>query len=238
MPLLAPHQYWFVVPAAGIGARMNADRPKQYLLLANKTILEHTLSRILTLPDLAGIVVPLSKDDNHWTSLTILQHPLVHTIHGGESRADSVLNGLNYLADKVHEQDWILVHDAARPCVTRLSIQKLCDELAESETGGILAVPVSDTLKQIGDHNQIQLTVDRKHLWQAQTPQMFRYGLLRDCLIQAIAKGKNITDESSAIELCGYKSKVVEGRSDNIKVTRADDLLLAEFILSQQEKNL
>jgi len=236
MPLLAPPHYWFIVPAAGIGARMNADRPKQYLLLANKTILEHTLARILSLPNLAGIVVPLSKDDSYWTSLTILQHPLVHTIHGGESRADSVLNGLNYLADKVYEQDWVLVHDAARPCVTSASIQKLCDELAESETGGILAVPVSDTLKKIVDHNQIQLTVDRKPLWQAQTPQMFRYGLLRDCLTHALARKENITDESSAIELCGFKSRVVEGRSDNIKVTRPDDLLMAEFILNQQEK--
>ena len=236
MPLLGPSQYWFIVPAAGVGARMNADRPKQYLLLANKTILEHTLTRILTLPHLAGIVVPLSKDDSYWTSLTILQHPLVHTIHGGESRADSVLSGLNYLADKVYEQDWILVHDAARPCITSASIQKLCDELAESETGGILAVPVSDTLKKIVDHNQIQSTVDRKPLWQAQTPQMFRYALLRDCLTQALAKKENVTDESSAIELCGFKSKVVEGRSDNIKVTRPDDLLMAEFILNQQEK--
>ncbi|RYY73421.1 MAG: 2-C-methyl-D-erythritol 4-phosphate cytidylyltransferase [Gammaproteobacteria bacterium] len=236
MPLLTPHRYWFVVPAAGVGARMNADKPKQYLLLANKTILEHTLSRILAFPGLAGIVVPLSKDDNRWTALTILQHPLVHTIHGGESRADSVLHGLNYLADKVHESDWILVHDAARPCITLERIQKLCDELAESETGGILAVPVSDTLKQVADNIYIQSTVDRKPLWQAQTPQMFRYGLLRDCLKKTIDKKQNITDESSAVELCGYRSQVVEGRSDNIKITRPDDLLMAEFILNQQEK--
>lgn len=234
MPLLTPPRYWFVIPAAGIGSRMGADKPKQYLMLGNKTILEHTITRILNLPNLAGVVVPLSIQDNFWKSLTILQHPLVHTIHGGAQRADSVLNGLNYLADKAHNQDWVLVHDAARPCVTIENIQKLCDDLAGNEVGGILAVPVSDTLKQVVS-NKIQTTVDRSALWQAQTPQLFRYKLLRDCLIQTLARSENITDESSAVELCGYQPKVVEGRTDNIKVTRPDDLLLAEFILKQQD---
>lgn len=231
-------RYWFVIPAAGIGARMKADKPKQYLLLSNKTVLEHTLSRISALPGLAGIVVALGADDIYWTSLPVFKSPLIHNIQGGESRAESVLNGLNYLADKAHAEDWILVHDAARPCVTLASIQQLCDELAQSETGGILAVPVSDTLKHIANHNQIQTTVDRKSLWQAQTPQMFRYQLLRDCLSKTLANNETITDESSAVELCGYTSVVVEGRSDNIKITRPDDLLLAEFILTQQEKNI
>lgn len=238
MPLLTPPRYWFVIPAAGIGARMGANKPKQYLMLGDKTILEHTLLRILTLPNLAGIVVPLSSEDSFWTSLTILQHPLVHTIHGGANRADSVLNGLDYLADKAHDLDWVLVHDAARPCVTQSSIEKLCDDLADSNVGGILAVSVSDTLKQVANKNEIQNTIDRSFLWQAQTPQMFRYKLLRDCLTQSIANKETITDESSAIELCGYKPHVVEGRNDNIKITRPDDLLLAEFILKQQEKQL
>ena len=238
MPLLVPPRYWFVIPAAGIGSRMGADKPKQYLMLGDKTILEHTLLRILTLPNVAGIVVPLSSEDNYWTSLTILQHPLVHTIHGGANRAESVLSGLNYLVDKAHALDWVLVHDAARPCVTQSSIQKLCDELADSNVGGILAVPVSDTLKQITNKNEIQTTVDRGPLWQAQTPQLFRYKLLRDCLVQTLANNETITDESSAVELCGYKPQVVEGRNDNIKITRPDDLLLAEFILQQQEKHL
>jgi 2-C-methyl-D-erythritol 4-phosphate cytidylyltransferase len=235
MPLLTPARYWFVIPAAGIGSRMGADKPKQYLMLGDKTIIEHTLQRILSFPNLAGVVVPLSSEDTYWTSLTILQHPLVHTIHGGEARADSVLNGLNYLADKVHPQDWVLVHDAARPCVTITSIQSLCNDLAGSAVGGILAVPVSDTLKHIAGKNEIQSTVDRSVLWQAQTPQLFRYKLLHDCLTQTLARKENITDESSAVELCGYKPQVVEGRSDNIKVTRPDDLLLAEFILKQQD---
>ncbi|GGY69304.1 2-C-methyl-D-erythritol 4-phosphate cytidylyltransferase [Cellvibrio zantedeschiae] len=237
MPLLTPPRYWFVIPAAGIGARMGAGKPKQYLMLGDKTILEHTLLRILALPGLAGIVVPLSSEDSYWTSLTILQHPLVHTIHGGTTRADSVLSGLDYLADKSHALDWVLVHDAARPCVTVENIQTLCNELSDSDIGGILAVPVSDTLKQVVNKKEIQTTVDRSALWQAQTPQMFRYKLLRDCLTQTIANNETITDESSAIELCGYKPLVVEGRADNIKITRPDDLLLAEFILQQQQKS-
>ena len=237
MALSFSPRYWFIVPAAGVGARMNADKPKQYLLLSNKTILEHTLSRILSVPDLAGIVVPLSKDDSYWSSLSIFQNSLVHTVQGGESRAESVLNGLNYLVGKTHDRDWVLVHDAARPCVTVSSIQKLFSALAENEVGGILAIPVSDTLKQVVENSEIETTVDRKPLWQAQTPQMFRYKLLHESLKQSLAKKENITDESSAVELCGYRSRVVEGRSDNIKVTRPDDLLLAEFILTQQEKN-
>ncbi|RZA07964.1 MAG: 2-C-methyl-D-erythritol 4-phosphate cytidylyltransferase [Moraxellaceae bacterium] len=236
--MLTPPRYWFVIPAAGIGARMSAGKPKQYLMLGDKTIIEHTLLRILSLPDLAGIVVPLGSGDTYWTSLTILQHPLVHTIHGGVHRADSVLNALHYLADKAHALDWVLVHDAARPCVTLSSIQNLCENLSTNDVGGILAVPVSDTLKQVTNRNEIHSTVDRNALWQAQTPQMFRYKLLRDCLSQALTNKETITDESSAVELCGYKPRIVEGRNDNIKITRPDDLLLAEFILQQQEKQL
>jgi len=231
-------RYWCVIPAAGIGSRMNADKPKQYLMLGQQTILEHTLSRILSLPYLAGVVVALSPRDSFWKSMSIFQHELVHTTVGGENRADSVLNGLNYLAGRTHANDWVLVHDAARPCVTLASIKKLCDELANSQIGGILSTPVSDTLKYVVNKRDIEATVDRSSLWQAQTPQMFRYHLLRDCLVKTLADNENITDESSAVELCGYQPQVVEGRSDNIKITRADDLLLAEFILQQQEKHL
>lgn len=233
-----PPRYWFVIPAAGIGARMGAGKPKQYLMIGDKTILEHTLLRILALPDLAGIIVALSQEDTYWKPLSIFQNPLVHTTIGGENRADSVLNGLRYLADKISDQDWVLVHDAARPCVTLENIQQLCNELAENNVGGILAVPVSDTLKQVGNKAEIQSTLDRSSLWQAQTPQMFRYKLLHDCLAQSLATKQTVTDESSAVELCGYKPQVVEGRSDNIKITRPDDLLLAEFILQQQENAL
>lgn len=227
--------YWVVVPAAGVGARMGGDLPKQYLQLGGKTILEHTLERLLTIPSVAGVVVALAKDDALWPSLAISRHPLIHRVDGAAERAGSVLNGLTYLQDKLQPQDWVLVHDAARPCVSLASIALLCESLLQDAVGGILAVPVSDTLKQLGAGSSIATTVDRRSLWRAQTPQLFRHKLLRDCLIQALADSETITDESSALEVCGYSPKVIEGREDNIKITRPDDLLLAAFILQQQE---
>ena len=229
-------RYWFVVPAAGIGARMQTEKPKQYLTLNSKTIIEHTLERLLSVPNVAGIVVAISCDDQYWKNLAVSQHPQIYTVEGGAERAHSVLNSLRYLADKAHQADWVLVHDAARPCVTLNSIIALVDTLKTSDIGGVLAVPVSDTLKQVATDHHIQKTVDRHALWQAQTPQMFRYQLLHDCLEKNLAAKQIITDESSAVELCGYFSQVVEGRSDNIKITRVDDLSLAEFILQQQKK--
>lgn len=234
MPSTVTARYWFVIPAAGIGARMNTNIPKQYLLLNHKTILEHTLERVLGMPQLAGIVVAVSPQDSHWHTLAISQHPLVHTVVGGAERADSVLSALDYLQQKASAQDWVLVHDAARPCVTLGSIARLCEQLANNDVGGILAVPVSDTLKQVDANQAILATIDRRPLWQAQTPQMFRYQLLRDCLVQALASQQLVTDEASALELCGYTPSVIQGRSDNLKITRPDDLLLAEFILAQQ----
>lgn len=228
-------RYWVVVPAAGMGARMGSEIPKQYLLLGSKTILEHTLERLLKLPLLAGVVVAVSKTDLLWPTLAISKHSLIHTAEGGTERANSVLNGLNYLNEKIQPDDWVLVHDAARPCVTLTNISVLCESMQNDDVGGILAVPVSDTLKYVSADNVIDNTVDRRCLWRAQTPQMFRYQLLRDCLIQTMARNENITDEASALELCGYTPKVVEGREDNIKITRPDDLLLAAFILQQQE---
>lgn len=228
-------RYWVVVPAAGMGARMGSEIPKQYLLLGSKTILEHTLERLLKLPLLAGIVVAVSKTDLLWPTLAISKHSLIHTAEGGTERANSVLNGLNYLNEKIQPDDWVLVHDAARPCVTLTNISVLCESIQNDDVGGILAVPVSDTLKYVSADNEIDNTVDRRCLWRAQTPQMFRHQLLRDCLIQTMARNENITDEASAVELCGYTPKVVEGREDNIKITRPDDLLLAAFILQQQE---
>ena len=229
-------RYWAVVPAAGVGSRMGREIPKQYLLLNSKTILEHTLKRLLEFPFLAGIVVVVSSTDSYWKTMEISHHEKIHSVKGGAERANSVLNGLNFLKDKIAAQDWVFVHDAARPCVTLSSIQKLCDELSLSDIGGILAVPVSDTLKKVDAENSILATVERNPLWQAQTPQLFRYELLRDCLQRAITQQDVITDEASAVELCGFTPKVVEGRNDNIKITRPDDLLMAEFILHNQHK--
>lgn len=144
-----PPRYWVVIPAAGIGARMNAIIPKQYLILRDKTILEHTLLRLLDLPNLAGIVLALGKDDAHWPKLALSNHPLIYPVEGGAERANSVLNGLNFLRDKAQAEDWVLVHDAARPCVLLDNIKQMCQQLAEDPVGGILAIPVSDTLKQV-----------------------------------------------------------------------------------------
>ncbi|MES2824550.1 MAG: 2-C-methyl-D-erythritol 4-phosphate cytidylyltransferase [Pseudomonadota bacterium] len=236
-PLSNAH-YWIIVPAAGVGSRMGSEIPKQYLTLGAKTIIEHTLERLLGLSFVAGIVIVISENDTHWPELPISKHPLIYSVAGGAERAISVLNGLHYLYEKIQPQDWVLVHDAARPCVTLANIETLCATLSDDAVGGILATLVSDTLKQVDAKNTILKTIDRRSLWQAQTPQLFRYQLLCDCLSQTLVRGENITDEASAVELCGYAPKVVEGRSDNIKITRADDLLLAAFILQQQEKTL
>lgn len=233
-PAALSPQYWAIVPAAGIGARMCAAKPKQYLLLAGKTILEQTLERLLQLPFLAGVVVAVAEDDDFWPTLDIGHHEKIHKVIGGAERADSVLSALDFLQDKLGEQDWVMVHDAARPCVELAAIEILCAELGDDPVGGILALPVTDTVKKVGSDNAIECTIDRRVLWLAQTPQLFRFQLLRDCLSQTLARKENITDEASAVELCGFTAKVVESTSDNIKITRPGDLALAEFILQNQ----
>ncbi|NIB39798.1 2-C-methyl-D-erythritol 4-phosphate cytidylyltransferase [Pseudomaricurvus alkylphenolicus] len=225
---------WVVIPAAGVGARMGANKPKQYLEINGKTILEHTLERLLKLPDLRGVVLVLGAEDTYWQRLPAVQNPLVKTVEGGNERCDSVLNGLKSLQNEVKPDDWVLVHDAARPCVALDDIQNLRHDIKHHPAGGILGVPVSDTLKRVSDDSSIEATVDRSVLWQAQTPQAFRYGVLSDALSQALQKGLNITDEASAVESAGYKPLMVEGRRDNIKITRPEDLPLAELTLKLQ----
>lgn len=236
-----PHNYvpayWCVVPAAGIGSRMGLEYPKQYLELHHKTILEHTLDRLLAIPQLSQVLVPLNAEDTRWSQLPLAKDPRIIRLPGGNERSHSVLNALEYLKGIADERDWVLVHDAARPCVTPESILNLIRALDENPVGGILGVPVSDTLKKITMGSKIQETIDRQTLWQAQTPQMFRLGLLHSCLTKALDEQCVITDESSAIEFCGYSPVMVEGRSDNIKITRPDDIALVEFILDQQISN-
>lgn len=227
-------RYWAIVPAAGKGARMGAALPKQYLKINDQTILEHTLTRLSQVPQLAGIYLALSAGDQHWRSLSLRQYPHLNFVEGGSERCDSVLNSLLELQHDAHEDDWVLVHDAARPCIAVESVTSLINQLQGNEVGGILGVPVSDTLKQVDQDFNIQCTVDRRVLWQAQTPQMFRYGLLLRCLQQSLKDGKAITDEASALEACGYQPLIVQGRSDNIKITRPEDLAVATIILQQQ----
>lgn len=225
-------KFWAIVPAAGVGKRMQTDRPKQYLELAGSTVLEHTLSRLLLANVFDAIAVAISIEDPYWPELDISRHPAIITAAGGRERADSVLSGLNSIKDRASEEDWVLVHDAARPCITVEDIKKIIDSLIGDDVGGILALSSHDTLKNVQD-NRIAGTLDRTHIWRALTPQMFRYGMLKDALESA--KGNTgVTDEASALELKGLQPKIVEGRPDNIKITRLEDLALAKFYLEQQ----
>ncbi|UZJ45754.1 2-C-methyl-D-erythritol 4-phosphate cytidylyltransferase [Marinimicrobium sp. C6131] len=233
----APNRCWAIVPAAGIGTRMRSDLPKQYLRLRGKTLLEHTLERLLVIPDLAGVVLALSPTDPYWEQLPLAGNARIAVVDGGSERSRSVLNALNYLTLQAEAEDWILVHDAARPCITPSAIASLRRHAANHPVGGILGVPVGDTLKRVGPRNVILDTCDRRGLWQAQTPQLFRYQLLHQCLARALGQGEAVTDEASAMELAGYQPLMVEGRTDNIKVTRPEDLALAEAILQRQEQH-
>jgi 2-C-methyl-D-erythritol 4-phosphate cytidylyltransferase len=226
-------KFWSVVPAAGVGKRMNADRPKQYLLLSEKTVLEQTLTRLIESDVFEKIVVAISDGDPYWDNLPISKHKKIIRANGGKERADSVLNALAEIENVADENDWILVHDAARPCITSEDIKKLISELENDEVGGILALSSHDTLKDV-DGLQILSTHDRNRIWRALTPQMFRYGALKNAL--QINQGNTaITDEASALEFQGLSPKIVEGRADNIKITRPEDLALAQFYLSQQK---
>lgn len=225
-------KFWAVVPAAGASKRMQADQPKQYLTLAGKTVLEQTLERLLQADIFSAIAVAISKQDSHWATLACASHEKIILATGGDERADSVLSALKSLRTQATDSDWVLVHDAARPCLTSADIHLLIDTLKNDEVGGILALPSIDTLKQASTH-KISKTLDRSLIWRALTPQMFRYGMLKQALEET--KGNlTITDESSAIEIKGWQPKIVEGRADNIKITRPEDLALAQFYMELQ----
>ena len=211
---------------------MNADRPKQYLELAGRTVIEHTLSRLLQANVFSAVAVAISVEDPYWPELDIAKHELIITAPGGKERADSVLSGLNAIREKANDDDWVLVHDAARPCLTATDIHLLIDTLVNDEVGGILALSSHDTLKNVQGYD-ILGTLDRRVIWRALTPQMFRYGLLKTAL-EETEGNPAVTDEASALELKGLKPKIVEGRPDNIKITRPEDLGLARFFMEQQ----
>lgn len=223
-----------VVPAAGVGSRMKADRPKQYLKIHGKTILEHTVEKLLSHPQVAQIVVAISDDDPYYPELALNQNPQVIRVSGGSERADSVLSALNYIA-KQQLGDWVMVHDAARPCVQLSDIDKLISGAMNHDVGAILAAPVRDTMKR-GAQGQIEHTVERADLWHALTPQMFRAKPLWKALSDALQQGASITDEASAFEWKGLSPALVTGRSDNFKITQPEDLALAEFYLSQNKE--
>ncbi|OCG70021.1 2-C-methyl-D-erythritol 4-phosphate cytidylyltransferase [Gilliamella sp. Occ3-1] len=224
-----------IVPAAGVGCRMNSQIPKQYLKVGSKTVLEHTLNKLLTHPQIAQVIVVISSEDNIFNTLSIAQHDKIKVALGGKTRADSVLAGLKLLND----EQWALVHDAARPCVTHCDITRLIETVTTKKQGGILATRVSDTIKRACQNNDtiIDYSEDRTYLWGASTPQLFNAGELKSCLQKALNDHVAITDEASAIEYCGGHPLLIECRGDNIKITRPEDLALATFYLTKQIPN-
>ena len=232
-------RYWSIVPAAGVGRRMGGEQPKQYLELGGQSIIEHTLNRLRTHPSICGVVVSLSSTDEYWSQLSLHDYPTpLWTTAGGAERCHSVLNGLYKLQEVAADFDWVLVHDAARPCLRAEDIDNLINELHSHPVGGLLGLPIADTIKQVDDDRAISKTVDRSGLWRALTPQMFHLGVLRAALEHALEAGYEVTDEASAIELYGYRPVMVEGAADNIKITNPNDLMLAEAFLKRQGQSV
>jgi 2-C-methyl-D-erythritol 4-phosphate cytidylyltransferase len=223
-------KYWLVMPAAGIGRRFGADRPKQYAPLCGRTVIEWALAPFLTDARCAGAVVALAEEDPYWKAVA---PPSVLVAAGGQERSHSVRNGLAALAERANRDDWVLVHDAARPCLSGPDLDRLLADLAVHPVGGLLATPAADTLKRADAFRDVQQTVDRAGLWRAQTPQMFRYGRLCEALDRAHAAGRTPTDEAQAIEWLGDIPRLVEGAAANLKITSAADLAIAAALLKE-----
>jgi 2-C-methyl-D-erythritol 4-phosphate cytidylyltransferase len=222
---------WAVVAAAGSGSRFGAVQPKQYVELLGRPMLSWTLEALLREQGIAGVVVALAADDALFAKLPEAAEPRVTTCPGGPRREASVAAALAALADRALEYDWVLVHDAARPCLRHDDLQALFEALRDDPVGGLLAVPVADTLKRDDGAGAAAGTVRREGLWRALTPQMFRYGLLRRALALCLERGRAVTDEASAIESLGLRPRLVRGHADNVKVTNPEDAALAEAIL-------
>ncbi|MFW1754748.1 2-C-methyl-D-erythritol 4-phosphate cytidylyltransferase [Acinetobacter wanghuae] len=227
------HKLWAIIPAAGSGSRFSKTELKQYQMIQGQTVLEHTVARLNQLP-LTGYVLATSEKDDVAQTLAFSNIEKAHFCLGGQERVHSVLNALEYLSSIASDDDWVFVHDAARPCVSLDCLENLVNTAIEQNQAAILAIPVRDTLKRVVVGTEIQATVDRSTLWQAQTPQMAQLGILKKAIQQALVDGATITDEASALEHIGEKVSVVAGRSDNIKITYAEDLDLAKLILSAQ----
>lgn len=225
--------YYALVPAAGSGARMGGEMPKQYLPLAGRPMIHHALATLCAVPAVARVFVVLSPDDDIWDrhDWSGFGRHLAVLRCGGASRAESVTNGLKAMAGQVQSDDWVLVHDAARACLSRAHVETLIDAVAADPVGGLLALPVADTLKRSGYDQRIEATVSRDRLWQAQTPQMFRHGQLLQALEWCPS---TVTDEASAIEALGFSPKLVAADPSNFKITYPFDLQLAEWVLQSR----
>jgi len=234
----AKTRIWSVVPAAGIGSRMGLETPKQYAKLNDKTIIEHTLSRLFKHPLIEGVVVAISQQDSWWQTLSLSFDKPLFVVEGGKERFHSVLNGLIKLEGQISPDDWVLVHDAARPCVRLSDIDNLIGQLIDHPVGGILACAVCDTMKRSNNNNDIIETVERTNLWHALTPQMFRLGILKSALLNVLESGESVTDEACAVEFNNLVPQLVAGCRDNIKVTHYEDLSLAEYYLKKQAEGI
>ncbi|MGE0113474.1 MAG: 2-C-methyl-D-erythritol 4-phosphate cytidylyltransferase [Steroidobacteraceae bacterium] len=226
--------YWAVIPAAGVGKRMASDIPKQYLSLHGRSVLEWALMPFLSDARCRAVVAVIAADDAHWPRLS-LQHPKLRVAQGGAERADSVMAGLDalLLEPVAQADDWVLVHDAARPCLHGDDLNALLAAATAHEAiGALLATPLADTLKQATADECVAHTVPRAGLWRALTPQMFRLDMLRAALQDALSRGMTVTDESAAIEAMGMQARLIAGRSDNLKITLPEDLLMAECVLA------
>lgn len=233
--------FFVVIPAAGTGSRFGAGVPKQYLPLNGDALIRHTLSAVLSDLRITRVMVVLSPDDALWDDRFLpatLPGRIAVVRRGGQTRAESVLNGINALKEtvQVNSDDWVLVHDAARPCLSGALLTTLINRLQDDPVGGLLAIPVADTLKRADNTDRVVATVDRRQLWQAQTPQMFRLGLLHAALTSGDRSG--VTDDASAIEMLGHRPSLVPGSLCNLKVTYPEDLALAETILAAAQPRI
>ena len=225
-------RYFGLIPAAGTGSRMGADSgPKQYLPLGSRSMLEHSVDAMLAEARVERVFVVVAPTDIRWRSIRAEAGRVEFLPVGGACRAESVRNGLDSIADRVNDDDRVLVHDAARPCLGAAELARLIDEAGGEDGGGLLAVPLGDTLKR-GDDGRVTTTLDRSTLWCAQTPQLFRFGSLRAALASGALAG--ITDEASAMERAGHAPRLVAGVSSNLKVTTPEDVVLASAVLGAQ----
>lgn len=223
MNLLAQKFHCLIV-AAGSGERMGANLPKQYISIGNQTLLELSLQPFLGVEEIQEVLVVLAAGDTQFSKLPIARHPKIRTVVGGKARCHSVLAGLNALCETADESDWVMVHDAARPNISTEDIYRLMNVVADHPVGGLLGVPVADSLKKVNAAQAVEVDLPRDQVWRAFTPQCFRLGLLKQSLESALEEGELVSDEASAVSRMGVQPLMVEGRADNIKVTRPSDL--------------
>lgn len=231
---------WAIVPAAGSGQRFSSTTPKQYCAVLGKPIIEHTLERVLAIPAIVGVVVSLARKDERWKNLAISKHPKVKSVTGGKERCHSVMQALEHLKQQhIPETAWVLIHDVNRPCLSikhvNLLLKTVCQMRRNHVYGGLLGVPIRDTVKRLNAMRAVKETVDRADLWLAHTPQVFRFDILYEAMQRALLDNYFVTDEAAAIERIGYYPLMVQDSEENIKLTYPDDLKVITEILARQQ---